>query len=79
MDYIEVLDENNNSNKMEVVCTFKLKNYNYNYIIYRELDKSHYYLAKYLDNKDDLITDFDDKEFEEATKVFEEVTNETRN
>ena len=74
-DYIEVYDENDNYQIMEAVCTFKLKKYeNNNYIIYTELDKSHYYLAKY-DNDDisNLNTDFDDDEFDLAFNVFKEV------
>ena len=55
MDYIEITDEKGNNKKMEVVCTFKLKEYNFNYIIYSEMDKSHYYIAKYKGNTDDLI------------------------
>ncbi len=78
MDYIEITDEKGNNKKMEVVCTFKLKEYNFNYIIYSEMDKSHYYIAKYKDNTDDLITDLTDDEFNTASKVFEEVFNETR-
>lgn len=47
MDYISIIDENNNSKKMEIVSTFELEGYNNKYIIYCELDKSHYYIAKY--------------------------------
>ena len=73
-DYIEVYDEQGKMEIMEAVCTFKLKNYDSNYIIYCELDKSHYYLAKY-DNNDisDLNTDFKQDEFDQAFKVFKEI------
>ena len=73
-DYIEVFDEQGKMEIMEAVCTFKLKNYDSNYIIYSELDKSHYYLAKY-DNNDisDLNTDFKQDEFDQAFKVFKEI------
>lgn len=73
-DYIEVFDEQGKMEIMEAVCTFKLKNYDSNYIIYCELDKSHYYLAKY-DNNDisDLNTDFKQDEFDQAFKVFKEI------
>lgn len=47
MNYISIIDENNNSKKMEIVSTFELEGYNNKYIIYCELDKSHYYIAKY--------------------------------
>ena len=73
-DYIEVFDEQGKMEIMEAVCTFKLKNYESNYIIYSELDKSHYYLAKY-DNNDisNLNTDFNQEEFDQAFKVFKEI------
>lgn len=73
-DYIEVFDEQGKMEIMEAVCTFKLKNYDSNYIIYSELDKSHYYLAKY-DNNDisNLNTDFNQEEFDQAFKVFKEI------
>ena len=77
-DYIEIYDENNNTSKMEIVCTFKLQGFKYTYIIYKD-NSNHHYLAKYLDNQDNLITDISDKEYEYASKVFDEVTNETRN
>ena len=73
-DYIEVFDEQGKMEIMEAVCTFKLKNYDSNYIIYSELDKSHYYLAKY-DNNDisNLNTDFNQEEFDQEFKVFKEI------
>ena len=49
MDYIYITDESNNKIKMELVTTFELKNRPFKYIIYKELDNSHYYLAKYKD------------------------------
>lgn len=73
-DYIEVYNDEGKKDIMEAVCTFKLKNYDSNYIIYCELDKSHYYLAKY-DNNDiaNLNTDFTNDEFDLAFNVFKEV------
>ena len=73
-DYIEVYNDEGSKDIMEAVCTFKLKNYEANYIIYCELDKSHYYLAKY-DNNDiaNLNTDFSNEEFDLAFNVFKEV------
>ena len=73
MDFIEIYDENDNKKKMEVVCTFRLKGYNYNYMIYKEIDNSHYYLGKYSDDNFNLSTDFDENELKEANKVFTEV------
>lgn len=73
-DYIDVYDDEGKNQIMEAVCTFKLKDYNFNYIIYSELDKSHYYLAKYeKEDISDLNTEFEDNEFEEAFNVFKEV------
>ena len=75
-DYIEVYDENGSIQIMEAVMTFYLNEYKSNYIIYSELDKSHYYLAKYDNNEiSDLDTDFEDKEFEKASNIFNEVIN----
>ena len=73
-DYIEVLSDNNEYKKMEVVTIFNIENYDYNYIIYTELDRSNYYLAKYKGDKlDELSSDFDEKEFEIANEIFKGV------
>ena len=73
-DYIEVLNNNNEYEKMEVVTIFNIENYDYNYIIYTELDRSNYYLAKYKGDKlDELSSDFDEKEFEIANEIFKGV------
>ena len=74
MDYIYITDENNNRIKMELVTTFELKNRDYKYIIYCELDKSHFYLAKYKDNIEELNTDFTDSEYKLCNEIFKEVT-----
>ena len=73
-DYIEVLDKNNEFKKMEIVTIFNIENYDYNYIIYTELDKSNYYLAKYKGDKiNELLSNFDEKEFEIANEIFKGV------
>ena len=73
-DYIEVLNDNNEYEKMEVVTIFNIENYDYNYIIYTELDRSNYYLAKYKGDKlEELSTNFDEKEFEIANEIFKGV------
>ena len=78
-DYIEVYDDDGKMEIMEAVMTFHLNEYQSNYIIYSELDKSHYYLAKYNNNDmSDLDTDFEDKEFEKAANIFNEVINDAR-
>ncbi|MBQ8534593.1 MAG: hypothetical protein IJ463_02785 [Bacilli bacterium] len=74
MDYIYITDENNNKIKMELVTTFELKNRDYKYIIYCELDKSHFYLAKYKDNIEELNTDFSESEYKLCNEIFKEVT-----
>lgn len=74
MDYIYITDENNNRFKMELVTTFELKNRDYKYIIYCELDKSHFYLAKYKDNIEELNTDFSEFEYKLCNEIFKEVT-----
>lgn len=75
MDYIYITDENNNKLKMELVTTFELKNFEYKYIIYKELDNSHYYLAKYKDDLEELNTNFSEKEYEMCNLIFKEVTS----
>lgn len=70
-DYIEIIDKNNNKRNVELVTTFKLEGNNYNYIIYRELDNSHSYVAKYIgDNIVNLITDLSEEEMKLANKIF---------
>lgn len=46
-DYIEITNKNNETRTVELIASFKLEGYDYNYIIYRELDKSHNYIARY--------------------------------
>ena len=75
-DYIDIYDDNNNSSTMEAVCTFELNNSSF--IIYSDLDKSHYYLSKY-DKDNNLITDISEDELNKANSIFMEVMNETRN
>lgn len=73
MNLIDVY-ENDIKKQMEVVTTFKLEGYNYNYIIYRELDKSHYYVAKYKgENIVNLNTDLSNSELILCNKVLKEV------
>lgn len=81
-DYLNLLTDDNNVKKMEIVSIFNIDNSSYNYIIYRELDKSHYYVAKYIgDEVANLSTDLSKEEFDIASKVLEGVVgeNEVRN
>lgn len=73
MDFVYIRDENNYEKKMEIVSVFELDGYDYKYIIYCELDKSHYYLAKYKDNVEDLDTDLSDKELSLCNAIFKEI------
>lgn len=76
MDYIYITDNLNNKLKMELVTTFELKGFSYKYIIYRDLDNKHYYLAKYKDNIEELNTTFSTKEYELCNEIFKEVINQ---
>lgn len=79
-DYIEVYDESNQVKKMEVVTIFRLDGYDFNYIIYKEIDNSHYYIAKYVGEEIvDLDTNLSEGELKLANAVFKEVvSNGTR-
>lgn len=76
-DVIEVFDkESNEYKKMEVVTIFNLNNYPLNYIIYREINKSHYYVAKYKEaNYSDLDTNLSNDELKLCEEVFKNVLN----
>ena len=47
-DLINITDKQGNTRQVELITKFTLEGYNYNYIIYRELDGSHNYIARYL-------------------------------
>ncbi|MBQ4263751.1 MAG: hypothetical protein IJB83_05905 [Bacilli bacterium] len=73
-DYIEILLDNGSKKKMEVVIIFDIEGYEYHYIIYTELDRSHYYLAKFIGEEIvDLITKFDEIELKLANNIFKGV------
>ncbi len=81
-DFIDIYDEDGKVEKMELVLKFNLKGYSHNYIIYRDLEKKHYYIAKYNgENMVDLDTNLSDKELELAELIFKKVVdeNEIRN
>lgn len=73
MDYIDITLDTGVTRRMEVVSTFNLKYYKFNYIIYCEIDKSHYYLAKYIDSVSELNTNFSDDEYELCKIIFDGV------
>ena len=69
-DYIEIIDQNNNKRIVEVITTFKLEPYNSNYIIYKELDNSHNYVAKY---KGEDIVNLDTNVTQEEVSLIEKI------
>lgn len=80
-DYIDVINDSGNTIKMEVVTIFKLNSYDFNYIIYKEIDDSHYYIGKYKGNDIvNLDTNLSSKELELANFILEGVIkDETTN
>lgn len=73
MDIINITDKDNNIVQMEVVSTFKLDNKEYTYLIYRELDGSKVYIAKYKDNIEELDTNLDEFELKMCENIMNEV------
>ena len=58
-DYIEIIDDDGNEESFELISTFRLDGYPNNYILYKELDGSKYYVAKYTgDTVSNLDTNF---------------------
>lgn len=77
MDYITVTKDNGKMEVMEVVTIFNKSNSKYNYIIYRTLDNSNYYTAKYMGNEIvDLDTNLDEEEIEYANGIFNALVGE---
>ena len=73
-DYIDIYNENGTIEKMEAVTIFKLDGYDYNYIIYRTLDKKHYYVAKYIGEEIvDLNTDLSEDEMKLPNKILDSI------
>lgn len=71
--YIYVSDSNGFSEKMELVSTFELKDYPFNYVIYKDLNSKHFYLAKYKDCINDLDTNISKNEMTLCNALFQEV------
>lgn len=67
-DLIEITDVNNQTRQVELITIFQLENYDYNYVIYRELDNSHTYVARY---KGNTITSLDTNLSEQELKLAE--------
>lgn len=73
-DYIEITSKNNETRTVELVTTFKLEGYDSTYIIYKELDNSHSYIAKYTgENIVNLDTNLSPLELQLAEAIYEGV------
>lgn len=78
MDYIYIIKNNNEMEKMEVVTIYNVSNSDYNYIIYKSLDDNdNYYVGKYMgDAVNELVTDLSDEERNYAQGVYEALVGE---
>ena len=73
-DIIDVYDDKGKKQKMEVVSIFNIKGYDYNYIIYCDLSRKNYYVAKFKGEKIvDLDTKLSDAELFLCNDFFEKV------
>lgn len=73
-DLITITDKFGVSRQVELITKFNLNGYDYNYIIYRELDKSHNYIAKYQGEEIvSLDTNISEEELKLAEIVFQGV------
>ncbi len=73
-DYITITSNDNSERQVEVICIFTLSGYDYNYLIYKELDGSHNYIAKY--KGEDIVsldTNLSDEELKIANVIYEGV------
>ena len=77
-DYIKVINANEERIQYEVVTIYTIKDAKHNYIIYKDEDNTHFYLAKYTGRKKvDLITALRDSEIKVANIILKEVLNKT--
>jgi len=77
MNYIGITNNDGTTTKMEIVTTFKLDKFNDNYIIYTDIERKHYYIAKYLlDGK--LDTNISNQELKYANAILKEVLKNVR-
>ena len=75
MDYIYIYDEFGNKRKMEIVSIFNIEDSEYSYFIYKEINNSRFYLAKYKDDFLDVSTDISDKEYRICNTIFKGVVS----
>lgn len=75
-DYIKIELNNEEKLKYEVVTIYTVKNTKYTYIIYKDSNNNHFYLAKYLGKKKvDLITTLRDSEIKVGNIILKEILN----
>ena len=73
-DLFWITDDKGNELQMEAVVMYSIKLTGFNYIIYRDLEKLNYYVAKFTDDDvKTMITDLDEKEYSYAQIVLNEV------
>lgn len=73
-DLIDITDKQGNTRKVELITKFNLEGYNYNYIIYKERDGTHNYIARY--QGEDIVkldTNLSDLELELAKIIYKGV------
>ena len=70
-DYIEIIDDDGNEVTYELVSTFRLEGYSDNYVVYKNVDSSKYYLAKYDESSRSLLdTNLSEEEINLAKGLF---------
>lgn len=75
-DYIEIIDQDGNETTYEVVSTFNLEGYSSNYVIYKEMEEDHLYIAKYNGTSmSDLDTNLSSEELALCKAIFDEEEN----
>lgn len=70
MNYIDIYDDKNQKHKMKIINTIFMDNKRY--IIYSELDESHYYVARY-NEEGTLETDLSEQEIKRCEAILEEI------
>ncbi|MBP3840844.1 MAG: hypothetical protein IK997_01820 [Bacilli bacterium] len=73
MNNIYIYDSNNKRLEMEVVTIFKFANNIFNYVIYTDMDRNNYYVAKYVYEIDELNTDLTENELNICNQILEGV------
>lgn len=74
MNTIDIYEKDGTKKIMEIVTVFNIAEYESNYIIYRELDKTKTYIAKYKGDKlINLDTNLTEKELNICNEMFERI------